>query len=1503
MKIFTTQTPSHNTISPQIVARLGQRPFVGRQWLTQEIDRFLANTKHDRGVFDLVASAGLGKTAFLAHLVQTRGYLHLFGEQFSKTSSVIEARLSLAAQLVQQYAIADYADPATLKEAAQNDDDLLASLLGLAAQRLRKGQKITIVCDALDEACRDGHGQAFGLPAKLPSGVYLILSRRPESVPPDYAAALQREGMGDAYQRYVLKHDEPDQVHDLRAYLTLAAQSPAIAPQLQTHGYSADQFVAVLLSKCEGMWMHARALLDEFEQGTRTPAELDQLPQGLIAYYAEQFLRSRKQHDNWSAVHLPFLTTLAAIAEPLPLKTILKWSGLHASRNTIAAVQNLIRTEWSGYIAHNTTDDTYQFNHATLREFFSGDLARLSFAAKDPAATVLLQQFAALHKVAHKRIIGFLRVACGGDWVRRGVAHNYTRQHLMAHLLHTGHAQHVRETHKIAIYNDAWAKAREQVDQDYGGYLADVALVWRRAEQEATWDMAVQLRCALIQASIFALAGTVPARLLKQLVEIGDWTPARALDTALRKPDEDDRVEAIVALIPLLKGSPSLLQRVMQAALALSHDSRAAAMIGLLTQLEPRYHPPLLENIRKQGRTEEIAVAIAALGHAQTQSTQRDAEIMALWQAIPRNQDRLEALTMLIKVAAPRIRKQVMAEFLPALSKIKNRYERVWATVNSLPHLPQPQRWATAIALYKTMRPSQQVPHYFGELVSQLPSNMQREALTALASAKNDKFRVRALIDLMSHNTSEAIKAIVLRMMHQIGDDKERLQAWVSALPHLPKAQQPALAAEAYELWQTLDDADAMKARHIIVLVRHLAPSLQQRAAIAGWQVIEAQHEPGMRRMPRAGFWRLYPFLPAHLQTKLLALACAEASQPTTSILLNVLKPIYTSQADADDDDHEETDLQSLAKILTTRHKRQLVQFVRNVPYEAERVAAFNSLVAHFSAAMLPAAAALVRGFSKDQDRTQSLSLLAEVAQGELKHRLIRESLHSARFTHDEEGAVSASTKLSQYLPAKQWQGYAPWVLGRMQHTSQQHYADLLKTLPARLHSDVLRHAQQMKDPEVRAEALIDLLPHLAQPLVTACEQAAFQAIQVMPKPNVQVRRWLSLLEITPRYKDFVTPTLVENLINIQQTTDKAILLAKIVLFLPESDQQRLLDLAWVEAERNSAERYAFKVSMIANHIKELPQAWRAQWLERVRKLITANPNRLLSPLVVEKLALYFSSAEISQWWHLALQQRYSELTRIEIATAFYPHVTQSEQTRILEMVRQAKSPKARLAGMMEILPHRPAESKSPFATEGYKLIQHLRDPQDVLEVLTSLMPHLQGDLQEQAIARLNKAAHRLIQDDPEAASEIEMQCGLLQVLPERHQRCVLDLLRNAQDDAQVTQWLADDTVMKALPDPLKRIAITEIFRRSGNVAVWQNGPTLSHVLAEWQRLGWADMGDPRPHWVALLHAGASVARATCLAELVGLVPLIQHPALSKDGQRVASAFAAAIRDVYTWWP
>jgi hypothetical protein len=317
-----------------VYARLGSRRFVGREWLLREVDAFLADDRFDRGVFDLVASAGLGKTAFVAHVVRQRDCVHLFGDQFSATASLAAAQLSLAAQVALRLKLPKHlADPAAMAEGAAVDPSFLNAYLTRAAGTLGPGHKLVIVLDAVDEACRDSAGNIYGLTANLPQGVYVLMTRRPGPVLPDFSMT-HAEGYG--FVRRELRADEQAQLQDLTVYARAALK-----------GDGGQALADALISRSGGMWIYVSAVLDALARGTMTSRDIGALPRGLISYYAQQFQPEPGQRDQWDRIEAPFLAALAAAPEPMLPNELCKLVGL--PNRALLAVQSRIAGAWAGF--------------------------------------------------------------------------------------------------------------------------------------------------------------------------------------------------------------------------------------------------------------------------------------------------------------------------------------------------------------------------------------------------------------------------------------------------------------------------------------------------------------------------------------------------------------------------------------------------------------------------------------------------------------------------------------------------------------------------------------------------------------------------------------------------------------------------------------------------------------------------------------------------------------------------------------------------------------------------------------------------------------------------------------------------------------------------------------------------------------------------------------------------------------------------------------------------
>jgi len=638
--------------------------FVGREWLYAKVGDFLS--KHDRGYFILEAEAGLGKTTFLARLVKTRGYIHHFVELAPGLDGVAPGLRNLAAQVVRAWELNPYD---VLPGAASRPDYLQNLLFDVARKRdkVKPGEPIILVVDALDEAGVPAGQNVLGLPRVLPQGVYFIVSQRPVSAP------LRVEGPRRVFR---LEVGSAENLADMRVYLERAATWDGVALALAEGGYSRAEFVETLLKKCRGVWIYLHYVVGEIEHGERSPLDLKTLPEGVWQYYAQYWNCWRKGEQrteaDWDAEILPLLGTLAAAQEALTLPQLCAPAGIAAKPR----LKRVLGEDWRLFLAveRKGADRRYRLYHASLREFLEGrgDLTRLTTAERS-----LAEELAEAAREAHERIAGRYLDAWGGLATSlpglqqaEGIQMDggYGLRHLVAHLLGAGRLEDALnllrlEWQKEERWVNAWYTVHERVGETER-FLADVTRVWEAlvqadaavagAGRDALY-LGAEARCALIQASINSLAGNIPPTLLVALVGEGVWSPAQGLAYARQVPNARQRAEALAGLAPHLP--EDLLREALTAARAIRDEGwRARALAGLAPRL-------------------------AGLGYPQ--------EALAAAREIQDEQYRAEALAGLAPHLPEELREQVLREALAAARAI----EREWGWADALsalaPHLAE----------------------------------------------------------------------------------------------------------------------------------------------------------------------------------------------------------------------------------------------------------------------------------------------------------------------------------------------------------------------------------------------------------------------------------------------------------------------------------------------------------------------------------------------------------------------------------------------------------------------------------------------------------------------------------------------------------------------------------------------------------------------------------------------------------------------------------------------
>ena len=201
-----------------------------------------------------------------------------------------------------------------LDDRAAYDSGFLIELLDRSV-RAAGTEKVVVLVDALDEARTPvGAENPLYLPSWLPDGCRFIVTVR-KGVP-GWEPRLDPDPLWpdvEINELGVLN------MNDLRAYIRVRADHPGIGAYLRSRRLSKEQFADTLAAKAAGNFMYLRYVLPEFEEGgSRTDAELDQLPAGLVGYYEEQYKRMHGPDDDvWHDLRLPVLTALAMALAPV----------------------------------------------------------------------------------------------------------------------------------------------------------------------------------------------------------------------------------------------------------------------------------------------------------------------------------------------------------------------------------------------------------------------------------------------------------------------------------------------------------------------------------------------------------------------------------------------------------------------------------------------------------------------------------------------------------------------------------------------------------------------------------------------------------------------------------------------------------------------------------------------------------------------------------------------------------------------------------------------------------------------------------------------------------------------------------------------------------------------------------------------------------------------------------------------------------------------------------
>lgn len=521
------------------------RTFVGREFCFQAIDRAIADPDFPSGYILVRGEPGIGKTAMLSELVRTRGYVHHFNIAAEGIRSTRAFLANLCAQLIVRYRL----EHTELPPEALTDSAFLSRLLAEAAA-ISGPRPVVVVVDALDEAESEDISSAANqlhLPSTLPDGVFFVLTSREQL---DYRLVVSRRT--DLY----LQDDDPHNLADIRSYVRNQLQEhPETRARVGALDVTADEFVEVITDRSQGNFMYLVHVLDDIRLGhisLETVGNVHNLPQGLRAYY-EQHWRTMRAHDRdrFERFYEPVLRTLATVREPAELSAIEEWSKVEPAR-----IREVLRA-WRPFLNESPAEDgtaRYRVYHTSFQDFLAEE-------------GVGLQPY-------HERI------ALAASQRKGQVPSAYERRNLVAHLAKAGCFAELHDllSREAPDGSNRWWRVRSEAGET-AGYLADLDLA-----RQYSHAPKLQLRYALMSASVRATTAHVSPTMLRALLETGIWSVPMAYHHAREITDRWSRVEALLAVISYDTGPAR--REAIQAAVDTARTG-LVALPELLPLLEP----------------------------------------------------------------------------------------------------------------------------------------------------------------------------------------------------------------------------------------------------------------------------------------------------------------------------------------------------------------------------------------------------------------------------------------------------------------------------------------------------------------------------------------------------------------------------------------------------------------------------------------------------------------------------------------------------------------------------------------------------------------------------------------------------------------------------------------------------------------------------------------------------------------------------------------------------
>ncbi len=825
------------------------------------------------------------------------------------------------------------------------------------------------------------------------------------------------------------------------------------------------------------------------------------------------------------------------------------------------------------------------------------DMARrLLTASPEPQGPLDLPGLGLRWQAAHDRLLARYRARTQNGLWHTLPDDGYIHEHLTWHMEQAG-----REDALVALFREetedgrhGWYTALDRLGRT-DIFLQDLARLWALTDR---WrDIGLQVRWALMEASLHSLAGNLPSKLPALLVENDLWTPPQALAHVRQMPDEGQKAEALKALAPVLaRQDPARLEEALDAARSIRNEEyRAYALSTLAPHLPPALREQALAEALAAVRSIKddkyrVHVLSSLAPHLlERKREEAMAEALMIAQNLPEKNargpgsPRAEALASL----APHLPEGLLSQALDAAQGIRDEWPRTRVLAALAPHLPE-ELLPQALDAARSIRVEEYRAHVLSALGPRLPKALLAQALDAARSIEDKGYRAYALSALAPH-LSERLLAQVLDAVQSIRDGQYRAEALAALSPHLPKR----LLAQALEAARSLPERGALalgspRGRALAALAPYLPPELLAEALDAVRSI-----EDEWRRAETLS--ALAPHLPPDLLAEALDMARSMGDEGYRARVLTALTPHLPE------------------RLLT-----EALDAVRNIEDEYWRSRALTDVTPHLSERLREdILTKTLKGVQSIRDKiwqTECLSVLASylpTALGRTSEEMLAEALDAARSIEDEWARVEFLLTLAQYLPKELREEALIEALNAVRNIEwEDARADALVALiphiPEALLTEALDAGQKVQSKWRRAEVLAALAPRLSKERRESLLLEALHTIQEFPEEGLykgfRLRGLVALVPYLPgRLQSDILATALDTARHIESMGIRAYALASLVSNLPEGMQPDIL-LEALDAAKD-AESDQLRAKALAALAPRLPEGLLSEALVAARNI------------------------------------------------------------------------------------------------------------------------------------------------------------------------------------------------------------------------------------------------------------------------------------------------------------